>query len=219
MEESQALSQPSGRRRATGRTRRPQSRRGTDTVERRELQPDAGAHVWQRHLILRNRLARRGDRLSPETDPTVLECVAAGERGLRRRWKVVLSVLGALVVTGVLGFVLAGHRAQFVAALHSAPISLLAVSVALQIVALLSRSRAWNVCVRAAGGGAATPAVPRGRGRLPRQRRERVAGHGDADRLAPESRGIVRLASRRCWLPRFRSSPWKSCWQRRSRSR
>ncbi|MDQ6816828.1 MAG: flippase-like domain-containing protein [Actinomycetota bacterium] len=63
-----------------------------------------------------------------------------------------LSVLGALAVTVVLGFVLAGRRAQFIAALHTAPILLLTLAVLLQIVALLARSEAWNVCVRAAGG-------------------------------------------------------------------
>lgn len=63
-----------------------------------------------------------------------------------------MSVLGALVVTGVLAFVLAGRAGQFRAALHTAPISLLAVAVVLQIIALLARSEAWNVCVRAAGG-------------------------------------------------------------------
>ena len=61
-------------------------------------------------------------------------------------------MLGALAVTTVLGFVLARRRGQFTAALHTAPVSLLALAAALQIVALLARSEAWNVCVRAAGG-------------------------------------------------------------------
>jgi uncharacterized membrane protein YbhN (UPF0104 family) len=68
------------------------------------------------------------------------------------RRRVVLSVFGALAVTTVLGFVLAGRRAQFAAALHTAPILLLALAALLQIVALLARTEAWNVCVRAAGG-------------------------------------------------------------------
>jgi uncharacterized membrane protein YbhN (UPF0104 family) len=69
---------------------------------------------------------------------------------LRRR--VGLSVFGALVVSGVLAFVLAGRGAQFITALHTAPLSLLALAASLQIFALLARSEAWNVCVRAAGG-------------------------------------------------------------------
>jgi uncharacterized membrane protein YbhN (UPF0104 family) len=90
--------------------------------------------------------------LSLEPDLTIVQCAAADECGSALRRKIVVSVIGALAVTGVLGFVLAGRRGQFVAALHSAPIGLLAASVALQIVALLARTEAWNVCVRAAGG-------------------------------------------------------------------
>jgi uncharacterized membrane protein YbhN (UPF0104 family) len=71
-------------------------------------------------------------------------------RSLRR--KMVLSVLGTVVVAATLGFVLAGRSGQFTAALHRAPISLLASAALLQIVALLARSEAWNICVRAAGG-------------------------------------------------------------------
>ena len=73
-----------------------------------------------------------------------------GLSSFRRR--VGLSILGALVVTGVLAFALAGRGGQFIAALHAAPLSLLALAASLQIVALLARSEAWNVCVRAAGG-------------------------------------------------------------------
>ncbi|MHB8659460.1 MAG: lysylphosphatidylglycerol synthase domain-containing protein [Solirubrobacteraceae bacterium] len=68
------------------------------------------------------------------------------------RRKLVLSVLGALAVTSVLGVVLAGRRGQFTAALHSAPLLLLGLAALLQIAALLARSEAWHVCVRAAGG-------------------------------------------------------------------
>ncbi len=56
-----------------------------------------------------------------------------------------------LAVTSALVVVLAGRRGQFTAALHALPIWLLIVAVLLQIVALLSRTEAWNVCVRATG--------------------------------------------------------------------
>lgn len=79
-------------------------------------------------------------------------CIAAAEPGFAFGRKALLSVLGALAVTGCLAFVLAGHRSQFETALHSAPISLLLASMLLQIVALLARSEAWYVCVGAAGG-------------------------------------------------------------------
>jgi hypothetical protein len=73
-----------------------------------------------------------------------------GARSVRRR--VVLSVFGALAVTAALGFVLAGRRGQFTVALDTAPLLLLALAAALQIVALLARTEAWHVCVGAAGG-------------------------------------------------------------------
>jgi uncharacterized membrane protein YbhN (UPF0104 family) len=93
--------------------------------------------------------------LSLELDPLTVGSIEADERDLRFssfRRRVALSVLGALVVTGVLAVVLAGRVGQFSTALQTAPISLLALAVLLQIVALLARSEAWNVCVRAAGG-------------------------------------------------------------------
>jgi uncharacterized membrane protein YbhN (UPF0104 family) len=93
--------------------------------------------------------------LSLDFHPLSVGCIEADERsfGLTSfRRRVLLSVLGALAVTAVLGFVLARRRGQFTAALHTAPVSLLALAAALQILALLARSEAWNVCVRAAGG-------------------------------------------------------------------
>ncbi len=63
-----------------------------------------------------------------------------------------LSLFGGLAVTCLLGVVLAGRRSEFTAALNSAPIWLLGIAVLLQIVALLARTEAWLVSVRAAGG-------------------------------------------------------------------
>lgn len=84
-----------------------------------------------------------------------MDRIGADESGFRPSWfrrRLVLSVLGALVVACLLGFVLAGRHAQFTAALRSAPISLVALALLLQIFALLARSEAWNTCVRGAGG-------------------------------------------------------------------
>ncbi len=101
-----------------------------------------------------------------------------------------LSTLGALAVTAVLGFVLAGRRGQFTAALHSAPIPLLGLAVLLQIVALLARTEAWNVCVRAAGGTVA------------RRLLFRAAGIGYLASLVNGSVGVVvRIASLRRLAP------------------
>ena len=71
-------------------------------------------------------------------------------QSLRRR--AALSTVGFLVVTGVLGLELAGRRRQFTTALHTAPLWLLAIAALLAVVALLARTEAWYLCVRAAGG-------------------------------------------------------------------
>jgi hypothetical protein len=88
-----------------------------------------------------------------ELDPPSV-CLQADPRGLcpSLRRRLALSLVGALAVTGILGYVLAGRSGQFIAALHSAPLVLLGLAALLQIIALLARSEAWNVCVRAAGG-------------------------------------------------------------------
>jgi hypothetical protein len=93
--------------------------------------------------------------LSLELSLVVADAVEAEERDLRLstfRRRIALSIVGALVVSGLLAFVLAGQAGKFSLALRTAPTSLLAVAVLLQIVALLARSEAWNICVRAAGG-------------------------------------------------------------------
>ena len=68
------------------------------------------------------------------------------------RRKIAVSLCGALAVTGILGFVLAGRRREFVTALDSVPLPLIGLAAALQITALLARSEAWLVSVHAAGG-------------------------------------------------------------------
>ncbi len=62
------------------------------------------------------------------------------------------TVGGTLAVTGVLGFVLAGRWDEFESALAQVGVAIFAVTVLLQIVALLSRSEAWHLSVEAAGG-------------------------------------------------------------------
>jgi len=93
--------------------------------------------------------------LTLEPVPLAAGCTEA-DANLDCRWsfrrRVALSAFGALVVLGGLGVVLAGRREQFIAALHTAPLSLLGLAAALQILALLARTEAWNICVRAAGG-------------------------------------------------------------------
>ncbi len=99
-------------------------------------------------------------------------------------------MLGALAVAAVLGFVLARRRGQFSAALHAAPISLLVLAALLQILALLARTEAWNVCVRSAGGTVARRVL------------FRAAGVGYLASLVNGSAGMaVRIASLRRIAP------------------
>jgi uncharacterized membrane protein YbhN (UPF0104 family) len=76
----------------------------------------------------------------------------ADETCVVSRRKVVLSLLGGFAVTCLLVIVLAGRRSEFTAALSSAPTSWLALAALLQIIALVARTEAWLVSVRAAGG-------------------------------------------------------------------
>jgi uncharacterized membrane protein YbhN (UPF0104 family) len=131
--------------------------------------------------------------LSLEIRPLGVGSIKADERSMRRRSlrrRIMLSTLGALAVIAVLGFVLAGRRGQFTAALHTAPISLLGLAVLLQIIALLARTEAWNVCVRAAGG------------TVTRRLLFRAAGIGYLASLINGSVGVVvRIASLRHLAP------------------
>jgi hypothetical protein len=74
--------------------------------------------------------------------------VNLGSSSGRRR---AAAAAATLVSCGVLAFALATHSAQFSAAVHAAPVWLLGLVAALQLLALLSRTEAWYVCVRATG--------------------------------------------------------------------
>jgi uncharacterized membrane protein YbhN (UPF0104 family) len=104
------------------------------------------------------------------------------------RRRVAVSVLGTVVVAAVLAAVLAGRSGQFTAALHSAPIWVLTVVALLQVLALLARSEAWNVAVRAAGG------------TVPRRLLYRAASAGY---LASQANGSLGLATRIASLRRL----------------
>jgi uncharacterized membrane protein YbhN (UPF0104 family) len=70
----------------------------------------------------------------------------------RRRHSVLTTVAGGLAVTAVLAYVLADRREEFGEALRAAPLGILLAATALQLLALVSRTEAWHVCVAAAGG-------------------------------------------------------------------
>jgi uncharacterized membrane protein YbhN (UPF0104 family) len=90
--------------------------------------------------------------MSLNLNSSLPDCADAPQPRLTLRRKFWLSVIGALAVTGVLVFVLAGRRHQFITALSSASLPMLGTAVLLQVLALLSRSEAWLISVRAAGG-------------------------------------------------------------------
>jgi uncharacterized membrane protein YbhN (UPF0104 family) len=101
-----------------------------------------------------------------------------------------LSILGTVVVAVVIAGVLAGRRGQFTAALNTAPIWILLLTIVLQIVALLSRTEAWFVCVKATG---AT---------VPRRQLFRAAGVGYLASVLNGSLGLAaRIASLRRVAP------------------
>ena len=78
--------------------------------------------------------------------------LAAGPRDFGRRHRAVITVSGSLATAGILASLLAGRRHEFAGALSSAPGWVLALTVLLQIVALLARSEAWYLSIGAAGG-------------------------------------------------------------------
>ena len=73
-------------------------------------------------------------------------------RCFARRRQALLTVLGSLITAGILVLLLAGRRHEFTEALKSAPVSVIALTVLLQVIALVSRSEAWHLTIEAAGG-------------------------------------------------------------------
>ena len=91
--------------------------------------------------------------MPPRLPPRVRRRSRKGEvRGTARRRGVLTTCAGALAVTAVLAYVLADRREQFETALQAAPLWILLVATALQLLALVSRTEAWRLCVAAAGG-------------------------------------------------------------------
>jgi uncharacterized membrane protein YbhN (UPF0104 family) len=76
----------------------------------------------------------------------------AGLRDFGRRRRALITVLGSLVTAAILAFLLAGRRHEFATALSGAAAGVLALTVLLQIVALIARSESWHLTIQAAGG-------------------------------------------------------------------
>ena len=73
-------------------------------------------------------------------------------RDFGRRRRGPITVIGSLATAAVLAWMLAGRRHEFTNAISDVAGSVLAVTVLLQIVALVARSEAWHLTIRAAGG-------------------------------------------------------------------
>ena len=76
----------------------------------------------------------------------------SGLAGRLRRHRVLTALAGGLAVTGVLAYLVADRRDEFAAALTAAPVWILVVATVLQLLALVTRTEAWRICVAAAGG-------------------------------------------------------------------
>lgn len=75
-----------------------------------------------------------------------------GVRRFGQRHRVVITVVGSLGAAAILALVLAGRRDEFGTALSDVAAGVLAVTILLQIVALVARSEAWHLTIEAAGG-------------------------------------------------------------------
>ena len=73
-------------------------------------------------------------------------------RSFQRRHSRLLVITLAVVVAAVIVIALWGKRDDFATAIREAPLWVLAAAVGLQLVALLTRTEAWRICVLAAGG-------------------------------------------------------------------
>jgi uncharacterized membrane protein YbhN (UPF0104 family) len=78
--------------------------------------------------------------------------LTAGLRDFGRRRRLPITVAGSVATAAILAIVLAGRRDEFADAFTDVAAWVLAVTVLLQIVALLARSEAWHLTIEAAGG-------------------------------------------------------------------
>ena len=96
-----------------------------------------------------------GEAIRPSPEPRGadrLTELTARVREFGRRRRTLIAVVGSLATAAILALLLAGRRDEFTAAISDATAGVLAVTVLLQIVALLARSEAWHLTIQAAGG-------------------------------------------------------------------
>jgi uncharacterized membrane protein YbhN (UPF0104 family) len=78
--------------------------------------------------------------------------VLAGIRHRRGNHRRTVAVVGSVAATLVLVVLLVGRWDELEVGLTGAPLAVVVAAVSLQVLALVSRSEAWHVCVRACGG-------------------------------------------------------------------
>ncbi len=83
-----------------------------------------------------------------------------------RKRRRALTAIVSVAVSAALAVVIAGRWAEFEKAITAAPAGIVVAGVALQVLALLSRSEAWHVCVQVALRGLRSRHSPAGVGRL-----------------------------------------------------
>src|SRR5206468_3736698 len=95
---------------------------------------------------------RRGPHVSWGGEGLPVKSTWAAARNFQQRHSRLVGISFATLVTAVIVIALWGKRHDFTTAFEEAPLWLLACAVGLQIVALLTRTEAWRICVLAAGG-------------------------------------------------------------------
>ena len=137
------------------------------------------------------------------------------------RSRAAVALVVTLAAAAALVFVLTGRRGQFSTAMLTAPVWLLSIAALLQLASLVTRSEAWNFCMRTAGGS------------TPRRVVFRAAGVGALASVLSAQLGVATrigalrrtaphtspAGSRRSWPPRSRSSRSRRRSPRCSRSR
>jgi uncharacterized membrane protein YbhN (UPF0104 family) len=113
----------------------------------------ASAHVDQRSSQVVPRTGGEPAAVSsPRRGSRRVGNLTVGLRDFGRRRRTLITIVGSVATAAGLAFLLGGRREEFTAALSSAAAWVLAVTALVQIVALLARSEAWHLTIRAAGG-------------------------------------------------------------------
>jgi hypothetical protein len=117
------------------------------------ITPSVGLNSINRPCATKlTRLASMESRARDPGSTAQLGELSGALRILVRSHRIAVTVAGSLGTAAILTVLLARRRHELAAALSGVAASVLAVTVLLQIIALLARSEAWHLTIRAAGG-------------------------------------------------------------------